>query len=118
MMSKIDGVRKKELIAEYKQQDTTGGVFRIWNRESGKSLIKGDINLQAVENRLRFSQKIDSPFTIALQQDWSRYGGDSFSLEILEEAKQSAGESLGAFKDRLKRMEESWKEKYPSQSIY
>ncbi|MDD4242646.1 MAG: GIY-YIG nuclease family protein [Smithellaceae bacterium] len=117
-MNKIDGIRKKELIAEYKQQDTTGGVFRIWNKESGKSLIKGDVNLQAVENRLRFSQKVDSPYTIALQQDWARYGGNSFSLEILEEAKQSAEESLGAFKDRLKRMEEAWKEKYPPQSIY
>ena len=117
-MSKIDGNRKKELIAEYKQQTNTGGVYRIFHTKTGKSLIKGDINLEAVENRLRFSQKINTPFTIALQQDWIRYGGDAFSIEILEETKQGAEESLGAFKDRLKRMAELWKEKYTPQQIY
>ena len=52
-MSKINGIRKKELVAEYKQQTITGGIYRIFNKETEKSLIKGDINLEADKNRLR-----------------------------------------------------------------
>lgn len=117
-MKKIDGTRKKELIAEYKQQKITAGIYRIFQTQTGKSLIKGDVNLEAVENRLRFSQKINSPFTLALQQDWVHSGPQYFAMEILEETKQGAEESLGAFKDRLKRMAELWKEKYPPGQLY
>jgi hypothetical protein len=65
-----------------------------------------------------FSQKINSPFTVVMKADWAQYGPDSFVLEILEEIKMENEESPRAFRDRLKKLEEQWKEKYPTELRY
>lgn len=110
--------RKKEIITEYKQKKSTGGVYRIYNKETGKGFIKGDENLEAVENRLLFSQKINSAFTIVMAREWAEYGPDCFAMEILEETKIGDEESSRAFKDRLKKLEEKWKERYTPEQLY
>ena len=114
----MDKERKKQIISEYKQQKTTGGVYRIYNKQTNKSLIKADINLQAVQNRFRFSQKLNNCYTIILQQDWLKYGTDAFAFEILMEIEMKSEENLKVFRDRLKRLEEEWKEKYSSEGLY
>jgi hypothetical protein len=114
----MDKQRKEEIITEYKQQKSTGGVYSIYNKETGKRFIKGDANLEAVKNRFMFSQKINSPFTVVMKADWAQYGPDSFVLEILEEIKMENEESPRAFRDRLKKLEEQWKEKYPAELRY
>ncbi len=114
----MDKQRKKEIITEYKQKKNTGGVYRIYNKKTGKSFIKGDADLEAVENRFLFSQKINSAFTIVMATDWAEYGPDSFAMEIMEETKIGSEESPRAFRDRLKKLGEQWKEKYPPELLY
>ena len=50
--------------------------------------------------------------------DWMQYGPDGFALEILEEIEIKNEESTGAFRDRLKKLEEQWREKYPQELLY
>lgn len=114
----MDKQRKKEIVAEYKQQKVTGGVYRIYNKESGKSLIKGDANLEAVQNRFRFSKQVNSAYTVVLASDWTKYGPDVFALEILEEIEMGGEENAKTFRDRLKKLEAQWKEKYPAEHLY
>jgi hypothetical protein len=114
----MDKQRKKEIITEYKQQKSTGGVYSIYNKETGKRFIKGDANLEAVKNRFLFSQKINSPYTLVMTADWMEYGPAGFAMEILEEIKMNSEESPGAFRDRLKKLAEQWKEKYPRELLY
>ena len=114
----MDKQRKKEIITEYKQQKTTGGVYRIYNKETGKCFIKGDTNLEAVENRFLFSQKINSAFTIVMARDWAEYGPDSFAMEILEKIKIGNEEWRRAFRARLEKLGVQCKEKYPPELLY
>lgn len=110
--------RKKEIITEYKQQKTTGGVYRIRNIETGKSLIKADVNLEAVENRFNFSQKTNSCIMPKLQQDWNKHGPKAFVFEIIKQIKIDNTESSAAFRKRLKNLEEEWKTKYSGEQLY
>lgn len=114
----MDKQRKKEILTEYKFQKVTGGVYRIYHAITGKSLIKADVNLGALQNRFSFSIKINSCPMLKLQQDWNQYGKDSFRLEILEETEQGNLEDQKAFKDRLKHMEQEWMKKYESEGLY
>ena len=114
----MDKARKKEIITEYKQQKATGGVYRIRNMETGKSLIKADVNLEAVENRFNFSQKTNSCIMLKLQQDWNKYGSKVFVFEILKQIKIDNTESPVDFRRRLKNLEEEWKAKYPGEQLY
>ena len=86
--------------------------------DTGKSLIKGDVNLEAVENRFLFSKKINSAFTLTIAADWAKYGSDGFAIEIIEEIKPENEESSKAFRDRLKKLEGLHKEKYPEELLY
>ena len=114
----MDKQRKKEIITEYKLKETTGGIYRIYNIDTGNSLIKGDVNLEAVENRFLFSKKINSAFTLTIAADWAKYGSDGFAIEIIEEIKPENEESSKAFRDRLKKLEGLHKEKYPEELLY
>lgn len=114
----MDKKRRKEIVAEYKQQKTKGGVYRIYNTETGRNLIKAEINLEAFKNRFDFSIKIDSCIMIKLQEDWSKYGSASFVLEILQETEMKSDETQKTFKDRLKLLEEEWKAKYDPVQLY
>jgi hypothetical protein len=47
----IDKERKKEIINEYKQRKTTGGVYKITNTVNGKYILKAEVDLQSFQNR-------------------------------------------------------------------
>jgi hypothetical protein len=114
----MDKERKREIIADYKQQKTTGGVYAIKNKETGKAYIKGDINMEAAENRFDFSRKVNSCIQIRMREDWEKYGPDSFTFEILKKIEQKNEESTKIFRDRLKKLEELCKEEYTTEKLY
>lgn len=109
--------KKKELTAGYKLRSTTGGVYRIVNRENGRYWLKSDFDLASYRNRFQFSQKIGACVHVKLQRDWATFGQAAFELEILEEIEQKPEETREQFKGRLKKLEEHWAEQYdPGQS--
>ncbi len=110
--------RKREIIANYKQQKTTGGIYAIKNTENKKIFIKADINLEAARNRFDFSQKVNSCVQIKMREEWEKYGPGAFAFEILREIELGAEEPQRAFKDRLKKLEEECKSEYPEELLY
>ena len=114
----MEKAKRKQIIAEYKQQKTTGGVYRILNKETGKSLIKSDINMEAIRNRFNFAQKTNTCIILKLQHDWNKYGSEAYVLETFEEIEIKNDKNLKAFRDRLKKLEEKWKEKYTEEQLY
>ena len=114
----MDKKRRKEIVAEYKLKRPTGGVYRLYNSVNGKSLIKGEVNLEAFQNRIRFSMQMNSCPMLKLTEDWKRYGKEAFHLEILEATEAGELESTKAFQDRLRKMEEVWKERFEQEGLY
>lgn len=114
----LDKEKKKELVSNYKQKITTGGVYQITNVKNNKCLIKAEIDLQSFQNRFAFSQKIGSCLHPKLKVDFDAGGANLFELEILEEVEQKPDESPRGFKLRLKEMEDKWKERFGFENLY
>lgn len=114
----IDKDRKREIINEYKQKKTSGGVCKITNSANGRYMLKAEVDLQSFQNRFNFAQRMNGCLHPKMQKDFSQYGAGVFTLEFLEETEKKEDESLMGFRDRLKRMEEAWAEKFDREKAY
>ncbi len=110
--------QKREIASEYKQRKTTGGIYKITNTANEKYILKAEVDLQSFQNRYDFSIKMNSCLLPKLQKDFNQYGAGIFVLEFLEEVEKKEDESNMGFKDRLKRLEEFWAEKFDSEKAY
>ncbi|MGM9531800.1 GIY-YIG nuclease family protein [Intestinibacter sp.] len=110
--------KRKQVIYEYKEKKTTGGVYKITNLETGKSLIKGEIDLKSMENRFNFSVSINSCLNPKLQNDWKKYGPKSFKFEILEEVEKKSELDNRQFKKQLNELAEKYIEKLDKEKLY
>ncbi|WP_130861293.1 GIY-YIG nuclease family protein [Bacilliculturomica massiliensis] len=106
----MDKEQRRQAAAEYKMKQVTGGVYIVRNRETGSFFLKGDSNLEGSRNRFEFAKKTSCMY-LQLKREWEQYGPEAFEFAVLEETKQKETESPGAFRDRLKKMEELWREK-------
>lgn len=106
----MDKGERRQIAAEYKMKKVTGGVYAVRNRETGSFFLKGDSNLEGSRNRFEFAKKTSCMY-LQIKQEWEEYGPDAFEFVVLEETEQKETESAGAFKDRLKKLEEAWREK-------
>lgn len=70
--------RRKEILQEYKDRKTTGGVFSIANTATGEVWMGADFDLKACENRFQFSVMTDSCVFMRLQN-----GGKNMALRRL-----------------------------------
>ena len=114
----MDKDKKREIVSEYKQRKTAGGVYKVTNTESGRYMLKAEVDLQSFQNRFNFSKKINSCLHPKMQKDFNQYGAEAFTLEFLEETVKKEDESDMGFRDRLKRMEEVWAEKFDRDKAY
>lgn len=114
----IDKDRKKEIVSEYKLKKTTGGVYKITNTANGKYLLKAEVDLQSFENRYQFAQRVKTCPHPKMQQDFKQYGPEVFVLQFLEEVEKKETESAMGFKDRLKKLESTWAEKFDKEKEY
>lgn len=102
--------RKKELMAAFKSQIVTGGVYCIRNTRNNKFLLAHDINLSAVRNRFEFSVTTQLCTYHKLRTDWAAFGPSAFTFEILEEIEQKPEQSLPDFRIDLKALEDLCRE--------
>lgn len=114
----LDKNKKKEIVSQYKQRKTTGGVYKITNTVNGKYMIKAEVDLQSYQNRFDFARKTGGGLHPKLEGDFREYGADAFILEFLEETEMKESESHMGFKDRLKKSEELWASKFDSNKAY
>ncbi|MGN1033287.1 MAG: GIY-YIG nuclease family protein, partial [Intestinibacter sp.] len=110
--------KRKQAIYEYKEKKTTGGVYKVTNIETGKSLIKGEIDLKSMENRFKFSVSINSCLNPKLQKDWNKYGAKSFKFEILEEIEKKPELDNRQFKKQLNELAEKYIEELKAEELY
>jgi hypothetical protein len=115
---KTDKARKREIVSGYKQRKTTGGVYRITNTANGRYLLKAEVDLQSFQNRFNFSMRMNSGINPRMQKDFDEFGAGAFTLEFLEETEKKEDESAMGFRDRLKRLEEAWAEKFDREKAY
>ena len=110
--------KRKQAIYEYKEKKTAGGVYKITNTETGKSLIKGEVDLQSMQNRFNFSVSVNSCLNIKLQKDWNKYGAKSFTFEILEETEMKPEMDRREFKKYLNELAKKYTEKMKPEELY
>ncbi|MEL7654403.1 MAG: GIY-YIG nuclease family protein [Bacillota bacterium] len=114
----MDKERKREIISEYKQRKTTGGIYKVTNTANGRYMLKAEVDLQSFQNRFNFAQRMNGCLHPKMQKDHKEYGSQVFTLEFLEEVEKKEEESNMGFKDRLKRLEEAWAEKFDKEKAY
>ena len=108
----MDQPDKKELLAKYKARKIMGGVYAIKNRVTGRSLLLSAQDLQGSKNRFEFAQKTGSCVHPRLKDDWAVFGGEAFSLEILEELEKMETQTPDEFKEDIRVLSEIWLEKF------
>ena len=106
-MTQID---RKARIREYKETLPPGGVFRVRNTATGKSLVGSSANLPGTLNRHRFQLERGSHPSKELQADWNTLGPDAFEFEVLDQLKPSDKPDYDATED-LQVLKELWIEK-------
>jgi hypothetical protein len=109
---------KKELINEYKNKKQIGGICKITNIKTGKILLITAPNIEAIKNRFEFSKKMDSCINCKLQNDWNKYGSDSFDFEIIEELEENNEQTAKEFNEDLNLLLEIYLNKLSNEDMY
>lgn len=109
---------RKEMILEYKERPISGGIYVIRNIENSKYLLVADIDLKSAKNRFDFSVKTESGLYKGVESDLKKYGGKSFTFEILEEIDKKADESMNLFKDKLNELKEKYSNEFDENKSY
>ena len=113
-----DNKSKKELQSIYKEREIIGGVFAIKNTLNDKLFLDATTDLRGIKNRFEFSQKTGSCTLMKLQSDWSKYGGDIFVFEVLEELAKSSMQTNDEFKADVNLLKAMWLEKLSGSDLY
>ena len=86
------------------------GIYQIRCLANGKVLLGSALNLPGILNSNRFQLKMGKHPNKSLQADWSHFGSEKFSFEILDElpATEGAGHD---YRQDLASLEELWLDK-------
>jgi hypothetical protein len=104
------GTSRAELKRAYKEKPPPMGVFAVRNRANGKVLLGTSLNVPGALNRTRFELTQGMHRSPELQEDWRRYGPDSFSFELLDELPPTE-EPREDPKEELQVLESLWLER-------
>lgn len=100
---------RKKMKTEYRETQPPAGVFQIKNTVTGKIFLVASINIKAAMNRHEFQLNFGSHPNAVLQEDWKKYGADSFALEILDFIEPD-NDSNRNMSDDVKVLEDMWLE--------
>ncbi|MFZ7120841.1 MAG: DUF2087 domain-containing protein [Eubacteriaceae bacterium] len=98
--------RKKQLKQQYKDTKIEAGVYQITNISNKKVLIVATPNVKTINGRL-MELRGGMHRNKELQDDWNKYGENSFEFDILEILKEPK-EGFFDKKDELKKLELKW----------
>jgi hypothetical protein len=84
MTSTAEMTSKRILKDQYLETKIRAGVYAIRNLVTGRALVAGSTNVQAVLNRHRFELRQGTHRNPRLSQEWSLHGESSFNFEILD----------------------------------
>lgn len=100
---------RKELIRLYKEMKPEAGVYQIKNTKNQKVFVTSTVNLKTMNGK-RMMLDGGSHKNKKLQEEWNKFGGEAFLLEVLEILKEKED---GYFDKtgELKKLENKWLEK-------
>lgn len=101
---------RAEQKRRYKEATPQMGVFAIRNQANGKVLLGASLNLPGMLNRTRFQLQMGVHQNAALQHDWTTFGPDRFSFEVVDELKPVADKDYD-YRDDLNTLQSLWFEK-------
>lgn len=104
-------IDKKKLKEDYKYAVSPMGVFAFKNTENGKVLLGSSLNIKNKDVRMKLMLKNGTFFNSSFQEDWNKFGEDTFKYEILEqlEVKDDANYN---YADDLEILEMLWLDKF------
>ncbi len=101
---------RKMLKNQYKQTTPKRGIYIIHNLENGKVFVGSSLNVEARINRFQFELAQGIHKNDALQNDFKKYGINSFSFEIAELIEEEDNSKTNLAK-ALSALEETWLDK-------
>jgi hypothetical protein len=84
---KPDKAARKALTAEYQERAREMGVYQIQNETNRRIFIGSTMNLHGLWDKEKFVLNLGSHMNKELQKEWKQFGGESFSLLVLETVK-------------------------------
>ena len=115
-----DQARRKALRTQYEQTPPAAGVYRIVNRETGRSLVGSTTNLGSVAGKLAFAKSTNRAglFFRRMQADIARFGIEAFELEFLEALTPRPEMTAREIEQDLATLEALWREKLGPEMLY
>jgi hypothetical protein len=106
---------RKAKIRAYKETPLPAGVFRVRNRESGRTFLGSSPNLPGMLNRQRFQLEMGSHPSTSLQADWNAGGEQVLAFEVLDTLPVPEGPSNQA--EDLEALKELWRERLEAEGV-
>lgn len=103
-------IDKKEIKKQYKRTLTPMGIYQIKNLVNGKIFIGSAKNIPGKINSSKFQLNSGVHMNKDLQFDYSKYGEDKFSFEIIDLLEPKDDPSY-RYDDDLKTLEDLWLDK-------
>ena len=110
--------RRKELQEAYKNRKIVGGVYKIINTKTGKYFLSWTNNIESKCTAFEFAKKANNCFLPHLQKEWTQYGGDIFTIEVVEQLDKKKDQTMDSFQEDIKVVCEMWKENDPDGDRY
>lgn len=100
--------RRKELQEQAREIKIESGIYQIKNTKNGKLFIQSSRNLKTINGQL-FQLEVGSSPHQELQREFSEYGKEAFTIEVLEVLEKP---ETGPFDemDALKKLKAKWLE--------
>ena len=103
--------RKKELKQQYKLMKPQMGIFIIRCNLHKKCHLQTTQDLRGVINGAKVRLAGGTHPFLELQKEWNEFGGDNFTIEILETLKYDADETKTDYSEELSLLKMIWEEK-------
>jgi hypothetical protein len=109
--------RKKELKLQYKQTRPQMGIFIVRSKVNNKCYIQTTQDLRGVMNGARMRLLGGSHINKELQKEWTNFGAENFTIEILENLEYDKDESKTDYTEDLALLQMIWEEKLAKENM-
>ncbi|TNJ63444.1 GIY-YIG nuclease family protein [Paenibacillus hemerocallicola] len=102
--------RRKELVEQFKEIKTEAGVYKFENNVNKKVFVASTNNFKSLNGK-KMTLDMGTHMNRELQEDWTKYGGGAFTVEILEVMDNKKDSVYFDMKKELKKLEDKWIDK-------